>query len=94
MAVLFMSFISDLLKGRTNNLAHPSIRKTCLEFFYKGNKSLAAQFPADFRDAIPDNVIALVITVVCLNFTIDYYTYYLSAQALSRGIFNRPLCDV
>jgi Domain of unknown function (DUF6532) len=80
--------VSDVLKGRTNNLAHPSIFKTCLDFFYSGKNSLAARFPSDFKDSIPDHTIALVITTVCVIRLLLYKTYCSLDQALSRRIFD------
>ncbi|KAF8812145.1 hypothetical protein BYT27DRAFT_7207910 [Phlegmacium glaucopus] len=55
--------------GRTNNLAHPCIRDICIKFFYTGKNALARTFPDDFRNSIPDHVIALVATTMrhCLQ---------------------------
>ncbi|KAF8952216.1 hypothetical protein BDZ97DRAFT_1931132 [Flammula alnicola] len=55
--------------GRTNNFAHPCIKALCINFFYKGEDSLAHHFPEDFKDAIPGRCIILVMTCIanCIN---------------------------
>lgn len=45
-------------------MGHPGIKDTILEFFYTGNDCLAALFPNDFRDTVPDHVVALAATAV------------------------------
>jgi hypothetical protein len=56
------------LKGRCKNLAHPAIPAVILAFFYSDKDSLAALYPQDFQQVVPDHVIALVMTVVRTSF--------------------------
>ncbi|KAF8060119.1 hypothetical protein FPV67DRAFT_1673904 [Lyophyllum atratum] len=55
--------------GKTNNLAHPSIGKICIQFFYTSDNGLACKFPEDFKDEVPENALALVLTSIyhCLS---------------------------
>jgi Domain of unknown function (DUF6532) len=63
--LLFMFY----LKGRCKNLAHPAIPAIIHEFFYSDKDSLAALYPQDFQQVVPDHVIALVMTVVSTSFS-------------------------
>ncbi|KAF8970288.1 hypothetical protein BDZ97DRAFT_1753911 [Flammula alnicola] len=56
-------------QGHTNNIAHPAIQKIVIDFFYSGEKCLAALFPEHFSHRVPENAIGLVLTVIqnCLE---------------------------
>ena len=43
-------------------MTHSAIGELCVQFYYSGPKSLASYFPADFRHAVPEHAVALVIT--------------------------------
>ncbi|KAE9384837.1 hypothetical protein BT96DRAFT_1007673 [Gymnopus androsaceus JB14] len=52
-------------QGKANNYTHPAFRDIILSFFYSDSENgLAKNFPNHFKDKVPDNVLALVITVV------------------------------
>ena len=58
-----------LAQGRTNHLGHDCI-KWCCTFFYKGDNALARYFPDNFKNAVPEHAIALVIT--CVSYFIHF----------------------
>ena len=51
-------------QGIMKNFAHPAIKETIIEFYYKGKRSLAAYFPEEFKAAVPIHIVALVVTAV------------------------------
>ncbi|KAF9531036.1 hypothetical protein CPB83DRAFT_892301 [Crepidotus variabilis] len=51
-------------QGRTNNLAHPSIKRLCLEFFYKSGDHAIARKQAEFRETIPEHAVAVAATAI------------------------------
>ncbi|KAF8805253.1 hypothetical protein BYT27DRAFT_7339806 [Phlegmacium glaucopus] len=46
--------------GKCKNIAHPAISTTIHKFFYADNDCLANLFPEDFKQTVPDHVIALI----------------------------------
>jgi WD40 repeat protein len=52
------------LQGKTNNISHPCIAEFIIQFYYRGDNALAKFFPDDFKDAVPDHAVALVLTCV------------------------------
>lgn len=63
----FQELVYIFFKGRTNNLCHPCLRDTCLDFYYGDTNPLARHFPDLFTDSIPDNCVVMAITVVYSN---------------------------
>ncbi|PPQ99351.1 hypothetical protein CVT26_014014, partial [Gymnopilus dilepis] len=55
--------------GKTNNFSHPCIQALCIDFFYGDKDSLASHFPEDFKDAVPEAALKLVMTCItnCLH---------------------------
>ncbi|KAF8190131.1 hypothetical protein BJ912DRAFT_1058828 [Pholiota molesta] len=66
------------VNGKIDNIAHPSIPALIHKFFYGGNESLAATFPDDFSEKVPENAIALV--MACIKNVLEEW---------SRGITQR-----
>ncbi|CAA7259012.1 unnamed protein product [Cyclocybe aegerita] len=52
-------------QGKSNNIAHPCIRELCIQHFYgNGQDSIAKTFEDQFKDAIPEHAIAVVMACV------------------------------
>lgn len=66
--IYFLHFLLHL-KGRCENFAHPAIPAVIHEFFYSNDDCLAALFPHDFKNTVPDHAIALVTTCVSISFS-------------------------
>ncbi|KAJ3515845.1 hypothetical protein NLJ89_g1505 [Agrocybe chaxingu] len=59
-------------QGRTNNLAHPCLKRLCIQFFYgDGTDSLAHLFPAEFKDSIPEHAVA--VAAACIHNALTEY---------------------
>ncbi|KAE9405054.1 hypothetical protein BT96DRAFT_988884 [Gymnopus androsaceus JB14] len=52
-------------QGKTNNYTHPAFQDIILSFFYLDSENgFVKNFQNHFKGAVPDNVLALVITIV------------------------------
>ncbi|KAE9385652.1 hypothetical protein BT96DRAFT_1006839 [Gymnopus androsaceus JB14] len=51
--------------GHANNYTHPAFREIIHKFFYEDSHGLARTFSDFFNEKVPDNVLVLVITIVC-----------------------------
>lgn len=64
---LTISLTPCSLQGQRNNLAHPAIKEIIVQFFYTADNALARTFPEDFKDEVPEDAIASVMTYVCIS---------------------------
>ncbi|KAJ3833230.1 hypothetical protein F5878DRAFT_646119 [Lentinula raphanica] len=51
-------------QGKTNNVAHPCLRDSCVQAYYNESTAIAQKFPDQFSTSVPIIALAFVMTVV------------------------------